>query len=197
MSVQTEIESAIKFGGQIEALVVGKGKYPTGDREILLIGYWSLIFDFHKGIISLLVSGYHGSAFALVRPVMEVLFRSHLTVIGTDEEVQQLHDDEYRVNFKELAPRIDKAFALEGLLERIMDQARNVFHSYTHGGTMQLGRRFKGNDIEANYGDEAIIEVIRSTTSAAWMVNNLVLKYFKCEDEWKAGNQLFYEWGTP
>lgn len=197
MSVQTEIQSAVKFGEQIETLVVRRDRYPTGDREILLIGYWSLIFDFHKGIISLLCSGYHGSAFALVRPVMEVLFRSHLAIMGTDEEVQQLHKDEYRVNFKELAPRIDKAFALEGLLERIMDQARHVFHSYTHGGVMQLGRRFKGNDIQANYAADAIIEVIRSTTSAVWMVNNLVLKYFKFEDEWKAANELFYKWGMP
>jgi len=197
MSVQSEIDSAAKFGEQIEKLVISKGQCPTGDRETLLIGYWSLIFDFHKGIISLISVGYHGSAFALVRSVMEVLFRSHLTIMGTDEEVKKLQNDEYRVNFKEIAPRIDKAFGLEGLLERIMDQARHVLHSYTHGGIMQLGKRFKGNDLQPNYSDGSIIEVIRLTTSAVWMVNNLVTKHFKFEDEWKAGNALFQEWGMP
>jgi hypothetical protein len=196
MSVQSEIDGAAKLGGQLEALIISKGQCPTGDRETLLIAYWALIFDFHKGIISLIASGYHGAAFALVRPVLEVLFRSHLTIIGTDEEVKQLRSDEYRVNFKDLAPRLDKAFDLEGLLGKIMDQARVVFHSYTHGGVMQLGRRFKGYDLQPNYGDDSIIEVIRSTTSAVWMVNNCVAKYFKFEDEWKNGNELFQEWGN-
>lgn len=195
MSVKSEIESAEKFGGQLEDMVVRKGQCPTGDRETLLIGYWALIFDFHKGILALISAGYYGSAFALVRPVLEVVFRAHLTIMGTDDEVKKLQSDEYKTNFKDMAPRIDKTFGLNSLLERIMDSARTVLHSYTHGGIMQLGRRFKGNDLQPNYSDDEIIEVIRSTTSSVWMVNNLVTKTFKFEDEWKAGNELFQAWG--
>ncbi|HKV92399.1 MAG TPA: hypothetical protein VJW20_07620 [Candidatus Angelobacter sp.] len=195
MSVKSEIESAEQLGAQLEELVVRKGQCPTGDRETLLIGYWSLIFDFHKGILSLLSTEFYGSAFALVRPVVEVVLRSHLAVMGTDDEVKKLYSDDYKVNFKDLAPRIDKEFGLNGLLERIMDKARRVLHSYTHGGVSQLGRRFKGNDLRPNYSDDEIIEVVRSTTSMVWMVNNLVTKRFQFEDEWKASNELFNAWG--
>ena len=76
-----------------------------------------------------------------------------------------------------------------------MHDARTVLHSYTHAGMMQLGRRFKGNDLMQNYADNEIIEVIRSTTSAAWMVTCLVTRHFEFEDEWKAANELFAELG--
>ena len=42
---ELEIQRANQFGDAIEDLVVTKGECPTGDRNILLLGYWSLIFD--------------------------------------------------------------------------------------------------------------------------------------------------------
>jgi len=65
---------------------------------------------------------------------MEALVRAHLTLAGSDEEVKQLQADDYRVNFKEIGPRIDKALGLEGLLERVLTGSRVALHSYTHAG---------------------------------------------------------------
>ena len=96
MSIQAEIDRAKIFGEKVEELVVRKGQCPTGERETLLIGYWALIFDFHKGVLTLLVANHFGSAFALMRPVMEALFRSHLIIMGTEEEIRQIQLDQYR-----------------------------------------------------------------------------------------------------
>jgi len=52
--VQQEIASARNFGDQLQEIVVSKGQFPTGDRNVLLIAYWALMFDYHKGILSVL-----------------------------------------------------------------------------------------------------------------------------------------------
>ncbi len=61
--VQKEIDSAGKFGEQLEDIVVSKNQFPTGDRNVLLIAYWALMVDYRKGILSLLQSEFFGAAF--------------------------------------------------------------------------------------------------------------------------------------
>jgi hypothetical protein len=67
--IEDEIRKAKAFGDQIENLVIAKGQCPTGDRKTPLMAYWSLIFDFHRGVLCLLSHKSYGSAFALVRPL--------------------------------------------------------------------------------------------------------------------------------
>lgn len=194
--VQKEIDSSRKFGEQLENIVVSKHQFPTGDANVLLIAYWALMFDYHKGILSLLQSEFFGAAFALVRPVVEAVVRAHVTLMGSEQDLASIQKDEYKVNFKEIGAKIDAAFALEGLMENFLnDVTRSALHSYTHSGLLQLGRRFDGNEIKPNYSDDEIIEVIRVTTSGIFMVSNLVAKHFGFEDDWKRVSQMFDEWG--
>jgi hypothetical protein len=60
----------------------------------------------------------------------------------------------------------------------------------------QLGRRFTGADLAANYREGEIVEVIRVSTSAIFMVNNLVTKFLGFEDEWKRNTDFYAEWGS-
>jgi Family of unknown function (DUF6988) len=194
--VQHEINSGRKFGEQLEDIVVSKHQFPTGDANVLLIAYWALMFDYHKGILSLLQSGLFGAAFALVRPVVEAVVRAHVTLMGSEQDLANIQKDEYKVTFKEVGAKIDAAFGLEGLMENFLnDVTRSALHSYTHSGLLQLGRRFDGNEIKPNYSDNEIIEVIRVTTSGIFMLTNLVTKHFGFEDDWKRVSQMFDEWG--
>ncbi len=198
MTVQNEIDRASQLGQKLEDLVVRKGQLAcTGDRETLLIAYWALIFDYHKGILALLSNGFCGSAFALVRPVVEALVRSHLVLMCSQEDLRKIQQDEYRVNFETVGAQIDAAFGLEGLLDNLLRGSRTALHSFTHSGVSQLARRFEGNDLKPRYTDGEITEVIGSTTSAVFMVTCLVTKHFKFEDEWKAAQEVFTQYGTP
>jgi hypothetical protein len=194
--VQKEIDKGRKFGEQLEDIVVSKDQFPTGDANVLLIAYWALMFDYHKGILSLLQSEFFGAAFALVRPVVEAVVRAHVTLMGSEDDLASIQKDEYKVNFKEIGAKIDAAFSLEGLMENFLnDVTRSALHSYTHSGLLQLGRRFDGNEIKPNYSDGEIIEVIHVTTSGIFMVTNLVTKHFGFEDDWKRVSQMYDEWG--
>jgi len=195
MTVPKEIGSASEFGQKLEDLVVARKQCPAGDRNVLLIGYWSLIFDYHKGILCLLTNDFCGSAFALVRPVVEALLRSHVVLMGSDEDVRKIRNDEYTVNFKTVSAQIDTAFGLNGFFDNLLKGARSALHSFTHSGVSQLGRRFEGTDLKPAYSGEEIIEVIRTTTTAVFLVTILVTKHFRFEQEAKTAEELFAEWG--
>jgi hypothetical protein len=195
MSVQTELESARRFGAQLEELVVRRGQCPDDDRTILLMAYWALIFDYHKGILSLISNGFCGSAFTLVRPVVEALVRSHVAVKGSTDDVQRLQQDKYRVNFTTVGSWIDAEFGLGDFFTKFLTRTRDALHSYTHAGVSQLARRFNGHDLKPRYEDDEIIEVIRTCTSAVWMVTNLVTKHLHFDAESEKAQKLFLEWG--
>ena len=193
--VAEEVKQANEFGNRIENLVVAKGQAPTGDRNTLLLAYWSLEFELHRAILSLLTDELHAAAFALVRPIVEAVVRAHVAIMCSEEVLQQLHKDQYRTNLATVGREIDTFFGTDDLFEKFLGQARKGLHSYTHVGLLQLGRRFKGTDLIANYREEEIIEVIRVSTRAVFMVNNLVTKHFGFEEEWEKNNEMFAEWG--
>lgn len=196
MTVQGEIDSASEFQRGVKKAVLARRHCPAGDRDVLLVGYWSLILDYHKGILSLLTHGCPGSAFALVWPVVEALIRSHIVLIGSDDDLCKIRDDTYVVNFKTVGAQIDAAFRLDGFFENFVKGARDALPSFTRSGASQLGRRFKGTNLTPTYSDEEIRQVIRMTTTAVFMVTNLLTKHFKFEPEAKAAGELFKDWGN-
>ena len=195
MVVQTELESARRLGRRLEELVLKRGQCPDDDRNILLMGYWALLFDFHKGVLNLIPSVLCGSAFALVRPSMEALVRAHVAVKGSADDVKKLRQDEYRTNFATIGAWIDAEFGSGDLFTNFLGRARDALHSFTHAGISQLGRRFSGHNLTPSYSDGEIIEVIRVCTSAVWMVTNLVTKHLGYAAEAKEAEDLYIEWG--
>ena len=110
--------------------------------------------------------------------------------------VKRLREDTYKLNFKEIGPKIDAAFGLDHFMENFLNEkTRSALHSYTHAGLQQLGRRFRGGQVRPNYSDEELVEVIHSTTSALFMLSNLVTKHFQFEDDWKKVTDIYVEWG--
>ncbi len=193
--LEKEIKLASEFGSKVENLVIAKGQCPTGDRNTPLMAYWSLVFEFHGAILSLIANKFYGAAFALERPILEATVRAHLVTFVPDDILKKILDDEYRTNFGTVGKEIDDAFRLGGHFENFLKKAKDALHGYTHVGMHQLGRRFSGTDLVPNYSEEEITEVIRTSTSALFMMNNVVTKYFGFEEEWKETTRLFGEWG--
>jgi hypothetical protein len=199
MTVQEEIDRASVFGQKMEDLVVNRGSMKlgqAGDRDKLLLAYWALIFEYDKGILALMRHEFYGAAFALLRPTVEALIRSHVVLMGSDDDVAKIKSDAYHVNFKTIGADIDQAFGLQGFFDRFLNGARGALHSFTHSGLSQLTRRFQGDDLMAHYEDDEVIEVIHTSSTEAFMVTDLITNRFKLEDENKEVNSLFLEWGT-
>jgi hypothetical protein len=197
VTVQQEIDRSSEFGQRLEDLIVSKGAITLspGDADKLLIAHWSLAMDYDKGILALMRLQFYGGAFALLRPLVEAEVRAHVVLMGSTTDLSKIKSDTYTVNFKTIGSAIDTAFGLQGYFDRFLNGAKGALHSFTHSGLSQLGRRFSGNDLQAHYLDEEIIEVIHIATTATFLVTNLVAKHFKSVNEGKQVEELFLEWG--
>ena len=177
-TVEEHIEQASAFGQRLER------QSPVRDQQFLTVR-----------ILALVRNKFYGGAFALLRPVVEAEVHAHVVLMASEEIAASIKDDTYKTNFKKVGGEIDAAFGLEGFFDRYLSGAKGALHSFTHSGLSQLGRRFNGSDIDASYSDGETIEVMHNAGNAAFMVTNLVAKHFKLEDEAKAVNDLFLEWG--
>ena len=191
--VEIEIKKANEFGDRIEDLVIARGQVHAGDRNTLLLAYWSLTCEFHRGVLCLLSNKFFGAAFALVRPILEAVVRASVVIMGSEEDLRKLREDEYKINFATVGKEMDANFGTGYTFEKFLIGARKALHSYTHVGTLQLNRRFSEGDLMPNYPEEEIIDAIRTTTSAVFFVNCLVTKHLGYKDEWMKCNELFQE----
>jgi len=144
VTVQEEIERASAFGQQLEDIIVKKGSVTlgeAGDRDRLLLAYWSLALDLDKSILALMRNKFYGGAFALLRPIVEAQVRAHVVLMVKAATLEKIKDDTYAVNFKTIGGEIDTAFDLDGYFDRFLNGARGALHSFTHSGLSQLGRR--------------------------------------------------------
>jgi hypothetical protein len=189
-SLQFKIEHAAKLGQSLEDLVSCKALTMKTDRDFLLVGLWSLTFDYSKGILSLLASKYYASAFALWRPLVEAAVRAHLIFIVSDKDFRRIREDKYTVHFSRVGKQIDKAFGLGHLFENFLKEAKTFLHSFSHSGMVALRRRFDGNDVVANYREEEIDALIMNTVTAVFMVTNLVTKHFEIDPRGEADRLL-------
>lgn len=85
----------------------------------------------------------------------------------------------------------------KGLFAKFLnEEGRGVLHAFTHSGLPQLGRRFKGADLDVHFEDEEVINFAHISTSALWMVTNLLANQFGFSDEAREADLLFRDWGA-
>ena len=176
MNVGEEINRTSQYGQQLEGLVASRQLALSNDREIFLVGYWSLLIEFHRAILILLDRGLYGSAFALLRPVIEAWLRIHLVVSGTEAEFIRIKDDTYRTDFAAVATQLDEAFGLAFFEKSLHKNVRDALHSYAHAGTFQVARRFTGTQISPSHSDGEQLNVIEASTTAVFMATVLLTK---------------------
>jgi hypothetical protein len=199
ITIEAEINRAALLGQQLEDLVYNKskeGKLIAIDKnDDLLMGYWSLIFDYGKGIGCLLHHKFYSPAFALFRPIIEALVRACVVLVGTPEDVLKIRQDEFRVNYKKDGAWIDRALGTGTLLDDFLKGTKELLHSLTHSGTAQLGMRFDGDQVGAGVSDAQIMALLGAASNAAFLITILVAKHFDLRDVADAANKVFWEYG--
>jgi hypothetical protein len=152
-------------------------EYGCNTKTLVLVSYVDLALEHHEAIWLLRKSELTGSAFALVRPVLDILFRAlWINAVATEQQVEQASRDELyfppmhkmRDDIKERysdksCPKQAELFAI--LLRRLKD-AWKTMSSYTHPGGHQITRRFTFDEVKPNYGEEEIASALNLATFA-------------------------------
>jgi hypothetical protein len=194
-SIKKRLAISTAVGAELENLVVKRAPFKVDpkdvDRTQLIVGYWSLVFDYQKSILALIENQFYGGAFALLRPMVEATLRAHVAISCRPGVVQSLLNDKYKMNYKEIGPHLDAKFGFGGFFERLLKRAEKTLHSFTHSGAAQINRRFAGGDVTPHFRAAELTEAISGATAMVFMVTALTTRHFKLDEEWHAANEIY------
>jgi hypothetical protein len=137
------------------------------DVKILVAAIFSLTLEHHGAILYLLKAGqFDGSAFALVRPLIDGTYRAHwiYACAKPDIVVRIKNGEDVYPGLINMATEVERKSDAGGVFAAIAPYI-HALHGYTHGGLEQLGRRFDpAGDVRPNYADAEKLEAIKATT---------------------------------
>ncbi len=198
VTIEDEINRAALMGQRLEDLVLNKvkdaGFVIRTERDDLLLGYWSMIFDYGKGIVCLLHNELYSAAFALLRPTIEAMVRSHVVKMGSEEDVLKIRQDKYKVKYEKVGFQIDRAFGTSPLFDNYLKEAHHL-HSFTHSGKAQLLSRFDGKSNGASFSDSQIEALVANFASAVFLVTILITRHYDFDEQRREAERIWVEYG--
>jgi len=156
--------------------ILARHSYPDDLRSVIVMGTLAQIIEHHEATLLLIRDDKVGSAFALVRSIVEGLFRGlWVNFCASETQIQDFErEDRMPVNMTAMASAIDSAYRAEGFFEDFRARSWAALCSYTHTGMLQLGRRFTGATAKPAYTEE---EIIQATTTATTCILLLAGKF--------------------
>lgn len=199
VSIEEEIDQAARFGQLMEDLVYNQAEqgrviFRAKDDD-LLVTYWSLVFDYCKGITCLLRYKFHSPAFALLRPLVEALVRAHVVLVGSEEDVAKIRKDWFKVSYEKDGERIDKALGTSPRFETFLKTSQKMLHSLTHSGTAQLQKRWEGDWLGSGFSDADMSALLAACSVASFLMTTLITKHFGMEEQRQAADSAWLEMG--
>ena len=96
--------------------------FSNGSKSFLLAAYIDIAIEHHHAIHLLISNRIYGSAFTIVRPLFETLFRAlWITKCASDNEIEQiLNDDSFSFpRMPKLIKEVDDAYSSENFFKNI------------------------------------------------------------------------------
>lgn len=169
-TVDNELKLAEGVATEIKKVITPLA-YPDDEWSTTVAAFIDQALEHHTAIILLIRSGLFGSAFALLRSLVEIVVRGvWIAACATDAEIKRFRErDEIDHTFDDMAKAIDSKCGID-YFHDLKKNSWAALNSYAHTGVLQLGRRFTGNVLKPSYKDGEKIEVIRTSTTMLLMI---------------------------
>jgi hypothetical protein len=156
--------------------ILGRHAYPDDLRSVIVMGTLAQIIEHHEAMLISIRNDKIGSAFSLVRSIVEGVYRGlWVNFCATDPQLQVFErEDHLPLNMTDMAKAIDAKYQAQGFFEDLRARSWAAMCSYTHTGMLQLGRRFTGAVAKPAYTEG---EIIQATTTATTCILLLVGKF--------------------
>ena len=197
--MEPEILSIIDKGRnlklQIRKMVI-KHDYPKGNKNLILLGYHSIMVEHHDSIHLLIQNKLYGSAFALVRAFYEPLYRAlWVNACAKDNQISKIMKGKDAFpKMKEMVEQIDNAYRTDDFWQRIKNNSWSAMNDYTHAGIRQLSRRFVEDEVAPNYHLGEVIEVLDGTNMALLLMALFFFNVYKKTEEIKVIRQMIMKY---
>lgn len=156
--------------------ILGKHGFPDDYRTVTVIGFVSMLSEYQESFLLLIMHDKAGSAFALARPIVEAAYRGlWINACATDDEIKKFNEkDKIDLEFGKIAAALDPAHNTGDFFQDFKERTWKILNSFTHGGMLQLGRRFKKHEVLNNYSEGEIYEM---TTTVSTCVLLLISRF--------------------
>jgi Family of unknown function (DUF6988) len=170
MSVEDKLKLAEGVANEIKKVITPLN-YADDEWSTTVAAFIDQALEHHTATILLMRSSLFGSAFALLRSIVEIVVRGvWIATCATDAQITEFREkDDLDPSFGEMSQAIDAKCGID-FFQNLKTKSWDALNSYTHTGALQLGRRFNGNKIEPLYRDGEKIEVIRMSTTMLLMI---------------------------
>jgi hypothetical protein len=167
---------------------------PATNRVRAAAGCLAIAQDHHHGIVLLLDHQRYASSFALLRVAFEAYVRGEwLAVCASDDQIESFVQGDEPLKFWVLLKELEQTNAFKQMvLSKIKAQAWNAMCAYTHTGGLHVQRWNTPEQIEPNYSEDEVREVLSfaetigslAVIGVAWLANDAdtagkVLEKFK------------------
>lgn len=199
--MESEISSIIEKGEKLKGKIgeiVTRYDYPNDNKSLILLAYYSIVVEHHTAIHLLIQNNLYGSAFALVRPIYETLYRAQwVNGCATEEQINKVikgHDIFPKMN--KMVKDIDSAYGTGNFWQMIKSNSWPAMNDYTHTGIRQIGRRFKEDEVLPNYDSGELIEVLNRTNMVLLLMAFFFFNVFTKTKESKEIEQMIMEYSN-
>ncbi len=125
------------------------------------------------------------SVFALVRPIYETCFRA-LWIMRSDSkfDIKKFENDENTFPpMQKLVKELDDFYTGFDFFKKLKSDSWSAMCDYTHTGIRQFIKQWKENELESNYAEDEIIEVLQGTSAISLLFAYAVLKEHGYDEE--------------
>lgn len=152
--------------------------YIADGRNDLSIALFDVAIEHSKAIVLLIENSLYASSYALVRPLFESFIRAAwIQYCAHDEQIARIREkDEFPLHLGRMLESIEKVKDWPGTLSNIRKVALKNMHSYTHGGSQLIVRRFKNGDLVHSIDNDELYGVKQFVSVITFLaVNEIVL----------------------
>jgi hypothetical protein len=187
-----------KLSQSVQLLVSNDRQHVTKTyRDPLALAYWTILFEHHNGILTLLRNGNPTSAFSLLRVFEEAFLKLFLVMFGTEKQFRSISDGEYTTDFAAVGEQVDRKMGTEPMIgPRLRDHIRTL-HGLTHNGPEQVFKHFSIQpdrfDVAPTYSNEEIRGLVQETMPVIFIAGAFMTEFLNLADENATVLQMFDE----
>jgi hypothetical protein len=191
------VAHATKLSRKVQLLVSNDRKHITQThRDTLALAYWTILFEYHSGLLTLVRTRNATSASALLRVFEEAFLKLFLVMYGTDKQVQAVWEGTYNTDFAAVGAQIDEKLGQEPLFGPKLKGQIKTLHGFTHSGFEQLVRQLTklpdgSSDIAPNHDDEDFRQLVLETMPIVFSAGVFLTEFLNYPDENKAAVEMF------
>jgi hypothetical protein len=149
-----------------------------GPKTVPLFSYTTLALEHNDAIVLMVRNGLYGSALALARPVMEIMWHAGwANAFASDDQIEEILNGRFRFpKARHVVEALDEHYQMGDFFREIHRTSWGPLNGFTHSGKHQLLSRFTDTEFAPSYPEELKIRAVTSSLTAAGMTAILTLK---------------------